>query len=808
VHENEVPVVSSGTTFSAQQGETIVEPVTFTDPDGDSILPTSRQVIDSNGVNYYSNGELTYEIEPSATVGQVTLTAIATDQFGKTGETDIILTIEELDGELVAVDQSWTVTEDTLFNSKVDAGITGADLYADELNNTQDQFTFSPVVQPQNGVLFIEENTGEFIFKYMPDENYFGSDELSIRVSDGEREVVSSVTINVTSVADPAEWLSPVTIETKGNIPQELNLMDYVENVDNATITFTTVNNATTANGSEYSITSAGVMTYIPAINMGGFNEEIDVGFSDGTTTYSNNTITAIVDSEVIKLYDINSTGTNSGNVLNPYNNIDDLLAGLTINDVVYLCAGSTTINATKTLVSDIIYTGYNPNDKHEYNSYCANTNSTTMTTFVMEDDLDVFELANNIELHNLKFIHNGENAAIFTGSAVENIQLINSDITNNRSTVSVVNATDIKGLIVKEQNIFTTDLAYQLTELSGENVFENITTDSVNNMLTINTIKESNTSIHVANLLIPNYADTLIDIVDMSNPNTIINFELLIENNEIATSSVDGQIAYIELTQFNQPVVTFENNELTLMKASDVNLWAVSNAKVLMDNNIINLEAGGIMNYAFSGPTSHHVEIGNNTIDVMDGNDDIETPFAFTINHGTANETYNNTVIWKNNTATNSLDRVFVNGQWITATFDNDVSGVRNRFNVLLENGSIKDDENDIMNLDFANNDDQIRLNATYKNIDLVKSFGANQSFSSNENNLVESCVNFESSYLNNLELFKDQTASDIKLYDPNNNGSNSIQNRNLSVGTYNVQGYTYTANPCAVPQTVLSYE
>jgi ATP-dependent Lon protease len=48
----------------------------------------------------------------------------------------------------------------------------------------------------------------------------------------------------------------------------------------------------------------------------------------------------------------------------------------------------------------------------------------------------------------------------------------------------------------------------------------------------------------------------------------------------------------------------------------------------------------------------------------------------------------------------------------------------------------------------------------------------GTRPSFSSNENNLVESCVNFESSYLNNLELFKDQTASDIKLYDPNNNG------------------------------------
>ena len=164
-------------------------------------------------------------------------------------------------------DQNVTTPEDTPVSITVAVEDPDDD---DELS-----FDFS---QPQNGTI---TQTGGII-NYRPDDDFHGTDSITVTVSDGEHEVTAVINIRVTPVNDdPVANADAIAgNEDVATVIEASTLLANDDDVDGDTLTVTAVGTASTGSVALVGTT----ITYTPPANFTG-DATFEYAISDGTAT-------------------------------------------------------------------------------------------------------------------------------------------------------------------------------------------------------------------------------------------------------------------------------------------------------------------------------------------------------------------------------------------------------------------------------------------------------------------------------------------------------------------------------------------
>ncbi len=143
------------------------------------------------------------------------------------------LTIEDDDETPVAVNDSYTVNEDTTLTVSASTGVLSNDTDGDD-----DTLTATVLTQPGNGTLTFNGNGA---FTYVPNPNFFGTDTFTYNASDGTNtSTAATVTITVNPVND-APVASNDRFAVVTNAPTVLNVLANDTDVENNALTVSQV---------------------------------------------------------------------------------------------------------------------------------------------------------------------------------------------------------------------------------------------------------------------------------------------------------------------------------------------------------------------------------------------------------------------------------------------------------------------------------------------------------------------------------------------------------------------------------------
>ena len=178
---NDLPVVTSTNAHTIFEDSSASGTVTVSDVDtADSPDPDSHIfTIDTDGQHgTVSLNDQTgaYTYTPDADYnGEDSFVVLVTDERGGTTTQTVTITVEALNDPPVANDDSFNTPEDTAVSDTVD--VDDPDVVTNE-----DELAFMVVTSPLNGILDLDEDTGDFI--YTPDTGFNGSDSFVVEVED------------------------------------------------------------------------------------------------------------------------------------------------------------------------------------------------------------------------------------------------------------------------------------------------------------------------------------------------------------------------------------------------------------------------------------------------------------------------------------------------------------------------------------------------------------------------------------------------------------------------------------------------
>lgn len=148
-----------------------------------------------------------------------------------------------------------------------------ATLNVSATDQNNDVLTFSIANQAGNGIVAIDANSGQLT--YTPNENYFGSDNFTLSVSDGEASATVQVSVTVTAVNDAPMFSNNQVFLSGGEIKTgQISATD----VDGDTLTFTL--NSQPTNGSA-TLDADGALTFT-LTELVNVDDSINVTVSDG----------------------------------------------------------------------------------------------------------------------------------------------------------------------------------------------------------------------------------------------------------------------------------------------------------------------------------------------------------------------------------------------------------------------------------------------------------------------------------------------------------------------------------------------
>ncbi|MCP4191097.1 MAG: tandem-95 repeat protein [Planctomycetaceae bacterium] len=164
------------------------------DPDGDSINVTLSSDVSHGTLSLNSDGSFTYQPDQNY-FGIDTFTYTASDGISESPPTVVTLTTNPIEDSPITAPDSYLVAEDNSIQIDAANGVLSNDADADN-----DQLSATIEIQASHGTVTLEPDGA---FTYTPDANFFGSDSFSYRASDGISEVSETVSVQVTSIADP-----------------------------------------------------------------------------------------------------------------------------------------------------------------------------------------------------------------------------------------------------------------------------------------------------------------------------------------------------------------------------------------------------------------------------------------------------------------------------------------------------------------------------------------------------------------------------------------------------------------------------
>ncbi len=245
------------------------------DPDGDPLTVTSASA--PNGtVVIEADGTLTYTPDPDFN-GEDTITYTIDDGNGGTSTAAVIVTVNPINDDPVAVDDAVTTDEDT----PVTIGVLGNDSDVDG-----DDLTVTTATSPDGTVTINPDGTLEFT----PNPNFNGTTTISYEISDGNGgTATATVTVTVNPINDPPV-ANPDAATTDEDTPVNVPLIGNDTDADGDALTVTA---ATAANGTVV-INPDGSVDYTPNQDFNG-TDTITYTISDGNGGFSTSTATITV---------------------------------------------------------------------------------------------------------------------------------------------------------------------------------------------------------------------------------------------------------------------------------------------------------------------------------------------------------------------------------------------------------------------------------------------------------------------------------------------------------------------------------
>ncbi len=145
------------------------------------------------------------------------------------------------------------------------------------LSQFLDVSTFSVAEAPQNGSIQLDQETGDWT--YTPATNFFGEDEFSVSVIDGEgNEATRVVSVTVLSVND-----APIVVNESVTTDEDVGIasIDVLSNDSDVESDELSVQSAVSVNGGVVSINDDGSLNYQPPANFNG-TDTIEYVVADG----------------------------------------------------------------------------------------------------------------------------------------------------------------------------------------------------------------------------------------------------------------------------------------------------------------------------------------------------------------------------------------------------------------------------------------------------------------------------------------------------------------------------------------------
>ncbi|MDT8896990.1 Ig-like domain-containing protein [Thermanaerothrix sp. 4228-RoL] len=285
------------------------------------------------------------------------------------------ITINNLNDPPLALDDSYTIAEDTLLN------IPAPGILSNDTDPEGRSLSASKVSDPTHGSLILNSN-GEFT--YSPASNYYGPDSFTYVANDGQLSSnVATVNITVTPVNDaPVANSQTKTVAEDGSTVIVLTGAD----VDEDALTFTVVTQP--AHGTLSGLPPS--LTYTPNPDYSGsdsFTFKISDGQVDSNVAMVSITVTPVNDAPVA-LSDVFSVNedtvlsvTTLGVLINDQDADGDVLSALLVSNVDH---GTLTLNTNGGFIY-IPSKDYNGSDSFTYfaNDGQANSNPATVTLIV-----------------------------------------------------------------------------------------------------------------------------------------------------------------------------------------------------------------------------------------------------------------------------------------------------------------------------------------------------------------------------------------------------------------------------------------
>jgi len=223
-----------------------------TDPDNPSLTAVVNTTTSSGTLNLSPNGSFTYTPNGGFS-GPDSFTYRAFDGIASS---DIITVEIQVNAPPLAVDDSYTVTEDNPLLVDVESGVLDNDIDADSL-------TVVLVSEPTSGTLSLNLD-GSFV--YLPEGDFQGSDTFTYRATDFlQQSNLATVSLNVTGVNDSPNGRDDeyeVEVDKLLSIDSTLGILANDTDTDSAGITATLITDV--SNGT-LSLQPNGSFTYQPA---------------------------------------------------------------------------------------------------------------------------------------------------------------------------------------------------------------------------------------------------------------------------------------------------------------------------------------------------------------------------------------------------------------------------------------------------------------------------------------------------------------------------------------------------------------
>ncbi|PIF32796.1 gliding motility-associated-like protein [Flavobacterium sp. 9] len=497
----------------------------------------------------------------------------------------LTITVNAVNDAPIAVDDTATATEDTLFTSSISLVANDTDIDSSPLTVLAGTYTTA-----KGGTLTLASDGS---YTYMPAANFNGTDTVDYTVTDGSLTDIGTLTITVNAVNDAPIAVDDTATATEDTLyTSSISLVANDTDIDSSPLTVV-AGTYTTAKGGTLTLASDGSYTYMPAANFNG-TDTVDYTVTDGSLTDIGTltiTVNAVNDAPIA----VDDTATATEDTL--YTSTVSLVANDTDVDSspLTVVAGTYTTakGGTLTLAADGSYT-YMP---------AANFNGTDTVDYTVTDGslTDIGTLTITVNA-----VNDAPIAVDDTATATEDtlytstISLVANDTDVDSSPLTVVAGTytTLKGgtLTLAADGSYTYMPAanFNGTDTVDYTVTDGSLTDIGTLTITVNAVNDApiavdDTATATEDTLYTSTISLVANDTDVdSSPLTVVAGTYTTTKGGTLTLAADGSYTYMPAPNFNGTDTvdyTVTDGSLTDIGTLTITVNAVNNAPIAVDD-------------------------------------------------------------------------------------------------------------------------------------------------------------------------------------------------------------------------------